>query len=51
LPSRFFGHAEYGRTEDFLRLRILRTRFLAGWVLVFTTVPPQVIGTQTVIAL
>jgi hypothetical protein len=28
-----------------------RTLFLAGWVLVFTTVPPQVIGTETVIAL
>jgi hypothetical protein len=28
-----------------------RTLFLAGWVLVFTTVPPHVIGTETVIAL
>lgn len=28
-----------------------RTLFLAGWVLVFTTVPPEVIGTETVIAL
>jgi hypothetical protein len=28
-----------------------RTLFLAGWVLVFTTVPPHVIGTETVLAL
>jgi hypothetical protein len=28
-----------------------RTLFLAGWVLVLTTVPPEVIGTETVIAL
>jgi hypothetical protein len=28
-----------------------RTLFLAGWVLVFTTVPPEVLGTETVMAL
>lgn len=28
-----------------------RALFLAGWVLVFTTVPPEVLGTETVIAL
>lgn len=33
------------------RMPSQRTLFLAGWVLVFTTVPPEVIETETVIAL